>query len=109
MANAQPKNKFEKGKSGNPAGRKKGEFRITEVLRADAQVVLTKFGRRHNKTGTRAQLISEILWDMALRGNLKAIELLLDRLDGKPTAAVELTGRGGGPVRIVATPADEAL
>lgn len=112
MADAKPKrNKhtFKPGQSGNPKGRPKGELRISEVLRLDSQVVLEKFGKAHNKTGTRAELLSEILWDMALRGNLKAIELILDRLEGKPIGALELTGRGGGPVRIVATPADEAL
>jgi hypothetical protein len=95
MADPKPKrnkNTFQPGQSGNPAGRKKAGLSITEVLRGDAQVVLKKFGKRQNKIGTRAQLVSEILWDMALRGNLKAIELILDRLDGKPITPLHHTG-----------------
>lgn len=103
MADAKPKKNrgtFKPGQSGNPRGRQKGEFRLSEVLRLDAQVVLTKFGKRHNKTGTRAELLSQILWEMALKGNLRAIELILDRTDGKPVTPLHHTGDADIPLLV---------
>jgi len=59
---------------GNPSGRPKN--RLTDALRAAA-------------TDERSRQLAEKLWSMALRGNLQAISILLDRLEGKAVARQE--------------------
>lgn len=71
---------FLPGQSGNPNGRPKGQS-ITSVLRAilDDEA---KF-----KGNTNGKLLKEIVADVlvkhALKGNMKAMSILLDRHDGK--------------------------
>jgi hypothetical protein len=77
---------FQKGQSGNPAGRPKGEPTITPWLR---RLLLEK----HNGT-TRAELVASRLIQMAQDGDAKAIALVLERIDGKVPDQVDLTSDG---------------
>lgn len=38
--------------------------------------------------------------ELALKGDMTAIKYIMDRIDGSPRQAVELTGEEGGPVEI---------
>lgn len=74
--------KFVKGNSGNPGGRPKG-LSITALI--DDAV-----------SNADWQAIINILKTKAMRGDLKALEMLLDRRFGK--AIQMIAGDGGGPV-----------
>ena len=73
---------FKKGQSGNPLGRGKGNLSMTTLLRS-ALVKLNK-----GETITPAEKISLSLIRQAEVGELKAIEMVLDRIDGKPTQQI---------------------
>lgn len=70
---------FVKGKSGNPLGRGKGNLSMsTKIKIALNQIVV----------GEKTTLGDEIITSLtrqAKMGDLKAIEMVLDRVDGKPT------------------------
>lgn len=78
--------KFEKGRSGNPAGRKPG--RKSHVSRELEKIV---------KAGGAAvaRQIAQKLTDMTLAGNTQAAKLLLDRLEGRVSTAEELAKLAG--------------
>jgi hypothetical protein len=61
------------GSSGNPRGRPRKGTSLTEMLR-------TRLGRK----ALREEL-ADVLMQLALSGNLRAIELILDRTEGKVT------------------------
>ena len=78
MANRDPvTGKFLPGNSANPGGRPKGEVSITALI--DEAV-----------TGDDWRFIIKKMRDMARRGNLKVIEMLMDRRWGKPTQKNEI-------------------
>jgi len=77
---------FEKGKSGNSAGRpKKGET-LTDLLREKLEAPKTTKGKI-----TRKERIVEKLIVMAESGDLSALKYLIDRCDGRPKESLELT------------------
>ena len=77
------KGQFEKGTdSPNPGGRPKGS--ITKLMR--------EFMYEIDDTGfSRIQHLCFILWDAALKGDLQAIKLIMDRVDGTPRQTIETT------------------
>ena len=76
------KGQFKKGHSGNPGGRPKGS--ITKIMR--------EFMYEIDDTGfSRVQHLCFILWDAALKGDLQAIKLIMDRVDGTPRQTIETT------------------
>ena len=81
---------FELGQSGNPEGRRVefGKFRAT-LDRAIAQ-----------DDAKRLRRCAEQLLDLAAGGDLQAIAMIADRLDGKPRQQTEVTGAEGGPIYI---------
>lgn len=80
---------FEKGKSGNPAGRKPGGLSFWEMVqRASIQ-----------EDHKRIRMAAEKYLDAAAEGEQWAIKEMFDRSDGKPAQAV--TGHDGGPFEIV--------
>lgn len=86
---------FAKGQSGNPRGRpKKGEA-LTDILRTLAHEPPTQRSKY-----TRKEAVARKLWQMAIGGDIAAIKYLYDRIDGKPTEQVELTGQEGGPLQV---------
>ena len=75
---------FEPGVSGNPAGRPKKAYSITQMLRdAGEQVVNEETGE------TRAQRLARIMWEQAEGGDRQMAQYITDRQDGKPKERVE--------------------
>ena len=76
------KGQFKPGHSGNPGGRPKGS--ITKIMR--------EFMYEVDDSGfTRVQHICMILWNAALKGDLQAIKLIIDRVDGTPRQSIEMS------------------
>ena len=82
------KGRYCKGESGNPGGRSASDISISALI--DAAVSKEDW-----------DFIFKTLLKMARRGNLKAIEILLDRRFGKAVQTNEHTGKDGGPIVIV--------
>lgn len=82
------KGQYIPGISGNPGGRTASDISITTLI--DKAVNPEDW-----------DFIFKNLLKMARRGNLKAIEILLDRRFGKAIQATEHTGKDGGPIVIV--------
>lgn len=83
---------FVKGQSGNPKGRPVGSGAIV----TDDLKELLEFKHYEKKDGTRVvarSLMAESMLDRAiLQGNTKLIEIILDRVEGKVTQGVKLSG-----------------
>jgi len=79
--------KWEKGESGNPKGRPKQEYCLTDILKEQGndEDYVTDDGEKT----TRKQAISKKLWALALAGDVAAIKYLFDRVDGKPLQTIE--------------------
>ena len=75
------KGQFVKGKSGNPSGRPKNQT-FTKELR----VFMNSTG---NSGEHRLEYIVHVLYHKACDGDLQAIKMIMDRVDGLPTQHVE--------------------
>jgi len=75
---------FKKGQSGNPKGRPKKIPELRELL---ANVLGDE---KDGKTAVEAILMA--LRNKAIKGDVRAAELLLDRAYGKPKSELELSG-----------------
>ncbi|WP_235999374.1 DUF5681 domain-containing protein [Bradyrhizobium uaiense] len=71
---------FEKGKSGNPGGRPKAK-----PFRDALNMELAAIGEDHKALRAMAKK----LIDRGMKGDLAAINVVADRLDGKPAQAIE--------------------
>jgi hypothetical protein len=97
MANEQNLKPFPKGVSGNPAGKPKGVLNSkTRLLRL--LELVTKV--RNPVTGEEEEFSIAEQLDMqiiakARKGDLKAYEIILDRLEGKPKQSTEVEVSGG--------------
>lgn len=80
---------FEPGKSGNPGGRPK-----TKPFRDALRVELAATG----EDSRALRDIARSLIGKARDGDIQAIREIADRLDGKPTQAMEHAGKDGGPI-----------
>lgn len=96
MANEQNLKPFEKGNPGGP-GRPKGvpnsKTRLLRILELSQK-------KRNPVTGneeefTIAEQMDLQLINKALKGDMKAYEILMDRLEGKPKQSTELEVSGG--------------
>tara|TARA_Y100001970_G_scaffold221243_1_gene271904 strand:+ start:864 stop:1178 length:315 start_codon:yes stop_codon:yes gene_type:complete len=75
------KGQFVKGKSGNPSGRPKNQT-FTKELRV--------FMNSIDHSGIhRLEYIVNVLYHKACEGDLTAIKMIMDRVDGLPTQHVE--------------------
>jgi hypothetical protein len=97
---------FEKGQSGNPNGRPKGvQNSKTRLLR-----LLELVQKRRNPiTGEDEDFTVLELMDMqmiskALRGDQRAYEAVVDRLEGKPKQTTDITADIKGNVQITIEP-----
>lgn len=87
MAERDAKGRFVKGVSGNPGGRKASELSVWQLI--DEAVTREDWLEIINRLLIRAR-----------RGDLKAIDMLLDRRFGKPVQTNLLGGEGGGPIQV---------
>jgi hypothetical protein len=86
MADRGPDGKFIKGSRGGP-GRPTLEVNESVTALIDSVILVDDWKK-----------IVVKLRDLALRGNLAAINALMDRRYGKPTERKELTGKDGTPL-----------
>jgi hypothetical protein len=77
--------RWKKGQSGNPSGKRKGTVSLAATI-------------SRNLTPKTANAIVKKLFTMAKAGDIQAIKLVLERIDGKPVERHELSGPAGGPV-----------
>lgn len=97
MANEQNLTPFPKGVSGNPAGKPKG----TEHSKTRLKRILDLVQKRKNPiTGEEEDFTVLELMDMqmiakALKGDQRAYQEVMDRLEGKPKQSTELEVSGG--------------
>jgi hypothetical protein len=106
MANIQNLTPFKKGEVANPTGRPKGvQNSKTRLLRL-LELVQKK---RNPITGEEEDFTVLELMDMqmiskALRGDQKAYEAVVDRLEGKPKQTTDITADIKGNVQITIEP-----
>ena len=74
---------FVPGVSGNPNGRPKKANSVSDLLRSKGDEV-QEDGR------TKLQAVIETLYERAGEGELKAIDMIFDRLEGKPAQKLEI-------------------
>jgi len=91
-----PGRQWVKGQSGNPRGSPQRGRALVVALRA-----ALRQERPSGEDGYRAVVAR--LVDLAIAGDLDAIRLIFDRIDGRVPQAVALTGGEGGPAEIVLT------
>lgn len=72
---------FKPGQSGNPSGRPKNV--LTKALRKKLEEV--------NGDKSNAELVADKLVALALDGNLEAIKIALDRMEGRPRQSINVT------------------
>lgn len=73
-----------KGQSGNPGGRPKAERAVLEAMREELPARVKRLGKLCNSKNDQTAL--------------RALELWLGYVIGKPRQAVEVTGADGGPI-----------
>lgn len=83
--------RWEKGQSGNPNGRPPKVKCLTDLLRSG----LAEKGRDGKP---KMQLVVDRVIRLALQGERWAVELIYERLEGKPAQALTLTGDEKRPV-----------
>lgn len=87
---------FQKGHSGNPAGGSRA-LRLVPLLREQLGKLVDE---KDPKSGTVADAVMGSLIKEALKGNVRAQQEIITRLDGKPTERVEISGPDGGDVSL---------
>lgn len=97
MANEQNLKPFPKGVSGNPAGKPKGTEHSKTRLKRLLELVQKK---KNPITGEEEEFSVLELMDMqmiakALKGDQRAYQEIIDRLEGKPKQTSELEVSGG--------------
>lgn len=79
---------FIPGVSGNPAGKPKGVKHMTTLLEEAIKAVAEGTGTTEDK------LVVKALIDKAKQGDTKAIDMVFDRLEGKPKQTTEIETDG---------------
>lgn len=80
------KGRFVPGVSGNPAGKPKGVRHMTSLLEDAIRKVA-----EDNGTPEDVQIVKSVI-QKAKEGDMRAIEHIWDRLEGKPQQSIEHTG-----------------
>lgn len=88
---------FQKGVSGNPAGRPKG--RKNEITELQQEL---EYAVRKHMTAAKIEKIVDKMVDLAVNGNTKAAKLILDKVvsNARGTDDVDNKGAGGILIRI---------
>lgn len=88
------------GEVRNPKGKKKGTLNSSTIIRQmleSKETIMDPIKRRERKA-TQMEIMLMKMLELARKGNMKAVELLLDRLEGKPKQVSEIQVPGGIPV-----------
>jgi hypothetical protein len=83
-----------KGKTNNPNGRPVKGKAFTEILESIAEETMMY----NNTPITKNEAIAKALIDLAVSGDLKAIEMYSNRRDGTPKQSIEHSGAIGNPL-----------
>ena len=76
--------KWKPGQSGNPKGRPKKEMSITDALRRIGEEVNPQTKQ------TKIQILAEMIWETALKGDKIMAQMIIERLEGKPRQPIEI-------------------
>lgn len=91
---------FPKGVSGNPGGRPKGQRNYATIYRE----ALIKIGESRNMTPEEIEEeIEKVGLAKALDGDFAFQKDIKDRLHGKPSQSLELSGPNGGDIPVIVT------
>jgi len=96
--NRVPETAWKPGQSGNPNGRPPKGHSITDTIKE----MMGEKPEIKKALGTK-------LIELALKGDMAAIKLLMGYMDGMPVQPTELTGRNGGPLELTAVPYEQLL
>lgn len=90
---------FKPGQSGNPGGRPKKGYSIREHLRASMEDEITIPGKdgKPDQVIAKGAFLSSKLFQLAASGDLAAIKLCLDNIDGPPVQEVKHSGEIAHP------------
>ena len=82
--------RFQKGQSGNPGGRRKGQPTVQELIaREAARLVKIKNGDKV-ETLTKHEVVVRRLWGNAMQGDLGALRLVMTVMATAPADAAEI-------------------
>ena len=102
---------FKKGQSGNPKGRPKkglswaeafrelGEKKKIEICFTDKENKKVEWQYK-SKTNLRKAIVS-IVYMHALKGDIKAIQLIVDRVEGKPIQPMDHSGELNENIQVI--------
>lgn len=103
MANEQNLKPFPKGVSGNPAGKPKGvkhsKTRLLRLLQLVTKVRNPVTGEKEEFTV--AEQLDMIILQKAFKGDLRAYQEILDRLEGRAKQTTDINANIQGSVQIV--------
>lgn len=87
--------KFQPGQSGNPKGRPKKGYSIREHLRGLMGEDITIPGKdgKPDTVIPKGAYLSAKLFQLAASGDLAAIKMCLDNVDGPPTQSIDLSAK----------------
>ena len=77
---------FKKGQSGNPGGRPKWKH-ITEILKSE-------------KNQEKLEEMVDVVFDLALKGDMRAVEYISDRLEGKVATRLSVEKPSDKPIKV---------
>lgn len=86
MANEKNLKPFKKGQSGNPGGRPKWKH-ITEILKSE-------------KNQEKLEEMVNVVFDLALKGDMRAVEYISDRLEGKVAHRLQVSPANDKPIKV---------
>lgn len=106
--------RFQKGQSGNPAGRPPKNRSLTDLLEKAGDVTIHLEGE--TRRVARKRLVAELVWRLATEGKatmpdgtvlrldpkdwINTVRWIYQHIDGPPTAALDLT-TGGDKIAVI--------
>ena len=97
---------FKPGVSGNPAGRKPGTTNpLTDLLKRKMDDTITHRGKVKK---VKEAIVDELI-EQAKNGNMRAQQMIYERVEGKVKQITELTGLDGGAIKFREETVEELL
>ncbi len=101
---------FKPGQSGNPAGRPPKHSALADIMREkleEEQSIIGKDGKK--KRIKLKEIFTEKVIQLALTGDIQAVKLIYNYIDGMPKQPHEVSGENGNPIQINFTNSDEKV